>query len=51
VIRIVDKYPYPVEVTKHIWITMPDGYRLLAFEGEDEVFSRTWRTEIPRDGL
>jgi len=51
VIRIVDKYPYPVEVTEHIWITMPDGYRLSAFEGEDEVFSRTWRTEIPRDGL
>ena len=36
-IRIVDKYPYPVEVTEHIWITMPDGYRLSAFEGEDEA--------------
>jgi len=30
VTRIVDKYPYPVEVTEHIWITMPDGCRLSA---------------------
>lgn len=49
--RIVDEYPYPVEVTEHIWIPMPDGCRLTAFEGENKVFSRTWRTKIPRDGL
>ena len=28
--KIIDKFPYEVEVTEHLWVSMPDGCRLSA---------------------